>query len=108
MRLSQEELKLRHQVPYVIWANYDIDEAQNADTSGILVRPAAFARGHSDNAVPEFSLRLKEEYPFISAVRTVRADGTETSASEEEGWMDTYRILQYYRMFDQGEELGNE
>ena len=25
--LSNEELKLRYQVPYVIWANYDIDEA---------------------------------------------------------------------------------
>lgn len=107
--LSQEELKLRYQVPYVIWANYDIDEAQNADTSANFLGAELLLRaGIPTTPYQNFLLRLKEEYPFISAVRTVRADGTETSASEEEGWMDTYRILQYYRMFDQGEELGNE
>ena len=31
--LSNEELKLRYQVPYVVWANYDIDEAAGKDTS---------------------------------------------------------------------------
>lgn len=31
--LDEEELKLRYQVPYVMWANYDIGEEQNADTS---------------------------------------------------------------------------
>ena len=31
--LSQEDLHKRYQVPYVIWANYDIGEATNQETS---------------------------------------------------------------------------
>ena len=31
--LTEEENQLRYKVPYVIWANYDIDEAVNQESS---------------------------------------------------------------------------
>lgn len=103
--LSEEELKLRYQVPYVIWANYDIEEEQEADTSVNFLAAEVLARaGVPTNAYQNFLLELKEEYPIISPVRTVEADGTEEPVSRADGAMDTYRKLQYYQMFEWREE----
>ena len=98
--LSEEELKLRYQVPYVIWANYDIEEARNADTSvNYLAAEVLRKAGVPMNAYHNFLLELKEVYPIITPIRTVRGE-TETYVSEEEGQMDVYRKLQYYQLFD--------
>lgn len=103
--LSEEELKLRYQVPYVIWANYDIAEEQNADTSANYLGAEVLARaGVPTNAYQNFLLQLKETYPILSAVRTVEADGSENPSSGERGEMDIYRKLQYYQLFDWKEE----
>lgn len=102
--LDEEEQKLRYQVPYVIWANYDIEERQGADTScNYLAAEALRYAGVPTNGYQNFLLELKEQYPIISAVRVKRADGTEGMASEESGEMDIYRKLQYYQLFDRGE-----
>lgn len=103
--LSEEELKLRYQVPYVMWANYDIEEGQNEDTSvNYLAAELLETAGVPTTSYQNFLLKLKEEYPIISTVRTVKADGSECSAAEESGEMDTYRKLQYYEVFDWKEE----
>lgn len=107
--LSEEELKLRYQVPYVIWANYDIEEAQGADTSANYLGAEMLSRaGVTTTAYQNFLLELKEEYPVISAMRAIRKDGTETSADKETGEMDIYRKLQYYQLFDWKEEASYE
>ena len=99
--LSEEELKLRYQVPYVIWANYDIEEEQEADTSVNFLGAEVLTRaGVPTTAYQKFLLALKEEYPIVSPVRTVEADGSEESISKVDGTMDTYRKLQYYQLFD--------
>lgn len=103
--LSEEELKLRYQVPYVIWANYDIEEGQNQDISvNYLAAELLETAGVPTTSYQNFLLELKEEYPIISTVRMVRADGSEGSVSEESGKMDVYRKLQYYEVFDWKEE----
>lgn len=103
--LSEEELKLRYQVPYVIWANYDITEEQNADTSANYLGAEVLKRaGVPTSAYQNFLLQLKDSYPILSAVRTVEADGSENPASGEQGEMDIYRKLQYYQIFDWKEE----
>lgn len=100
--LSEEELKLRYQVPYVIWANYDIEEETDADTSvNYLAAKVLNAAKVPTSSYQNFLLELQEEYPVISTVRTKRADGSETSADSEGGNMDIYRKLQYYQLFDQ-------
>lgn len=99
--LTEEELKLRYQVPYVIWANYEMAEETGADTSANYLAAEVLQRaGVPLNAYQNYLLEVKQQYPVISAVRTVRADGSEISAAEEHGTMDSYRRLQYYEVFD--------
>ncbi len=104
--LDEEELKLRYQVPYVIWANYDIEEERGADTSANYLAAEVLSRaGVPLDAYQNFLLSLKKTYPVISAVRTVKADGSENPASEEAGEMDDYRRLVYYQLFgEDGDE----
>ena len=113
--LSNEELKLRYQVPYVIWANYDIDEATGKDTSvNYLAANVLKAAGVPTNDYQSFLLKLQEEYPIISAVRTDKtADKTLDKASNksdkatgsknkqaDSDMLNDYKLLQYYRLFD--------
>lgn len=102
--LSEEQLKLRYQVPYVIWANYDIAEEQNADTSVNYLAAEMLERvGVLTTAYQEFLLELKEEYPVISTVNVVREDAEEASEQEADQWK-LYQKLQYYQLFDWKEE----
>ena len=113
--LSNEELKLRYQVPYVIWANYDIDEATGKDTSvNYLAANVLKAAGVPTNDYQSFLLKLQEEYPIISAVRMDKtADKTLDKASNksdkatgsknkqaDSDMLNDYKLLQYYRLFD--------
>ena len=113
--LSNKELKLRYQVPYVIWANYDIDEAAGKDTSvNYLAANVLKAAGVPTNDYQSFLLKLQEEYPIISAVRTDKtADKTLDKASNksdkatgskkkqaDSDMLNDYKLLQYYRLFD--------
>ena len=117
--LSNEELKLRYQVPYVIWANYDIDEATGEDTSvNYLAANVLKAAGVPTSDYQSFLLKLKEEYPIISAVRTDKTAGkTANNTSDkvsnksdkatgskkkqaDSDMLNEYKILQYYRLFD--------
>ena len=60
--LSNEELKLRYQVPDVIGANYDIDEAAGKDTSvNYLAANVLKAAGVPTNDYQSFLLKLQEE-----------------------------------------------
>lgn len=94
--LDEEEQKLRYQVPYVIWANYDIAEEQNADTSANYLGAELLRRaGVPTDGYQNFLLELKESYPVISAVRVVAGDD-----AGDDG-MERYRKLQYYRLFDE-------
>ena len=117
--LSNEELKLRYQVPYVIWANYDIDEATGEDTSvNYLAANVLKAAGVPTSDYQSFLLKLKEEYPIISAVRTDKtagktanktpdkasnksdkATGTKKNQADSD-MLNDYKLLQYYRLFD--------
>lgn len=101
--LTEEQQKLRYQVPYVVWANYDIDEETGADTSANYLAAEVLERaGVPLDEYRSYLMHLKTEYPVISAVRTVKADGSEVRASDEKDEMNIYRKLQYYELFDHG------
>lgn len=101
--LTEEQQKLRYQVPYVVWANYNIGEETGADTSVNYLAAEVLERaGVPLDEYRSYLLHLKTEYPVISAVRTVKADGSEVRASDEKDEMDIYRKLQYYELFDHG------
>ncbi|MCC8168244.1 MAG: LTA synthase family protein [Clostridiales bacterium] len=91
--LSTEEEQLRYVVPYVIWANYDIEESSGGETSAnYLAAEVLQTAGVELSAYQSYLLELKEEYPIISAVQI---DGDEDSDTLTE-----YNRLQYYMMYD--------
>ena len=99
--LTEEETLLRYQVPYVIWANYDIEEETNADTSAnFLASKVLKAAGVPLDGYRLFLQDVQEEYPIVSAEQIQKADGTILrDVSKEEGLSD-YRCLAYYLLFD--------
>lgn len=98
--LTEEERDLRYQVPYVIWANYDIAEEQHADTSAnYLAMKVLKAAGIPLNGYQKFEEELADSYPVISAQRILGADGTRSSADADGEELDVYRRLQYYQLF---------
>ena len=94
-KLSEEEQTLRYQVPYVVWANFDIEEGTNKDTSlNYLSADVLQWVGVPTNNYQNFLLELQEKFPVISAV------GNANRKDEE---LAVYQKLQYYQLFDQGE-----
>lgn len=84
--MSVEEAQLRYQVPYVIWANYDIEEETNADTDISFLAADVLERANiPTTAYQNFLLELEKN-----------------PGAEE--LLKQYEILQYYFMFDYQEE----
>lgn len=84
--MSVEQAQLRYQVPYVIWANYDIEEETNADTDISFFAADVLERADMPTtAYQNFLLALEKE-------------------PESEELLHQYEILQYYYMFDYQEE----
>ena len=84
-QMSVEDAKQRYQVPYVIWANFDIAEAKNVDTDiSFLGTEALQAAGVPLTAYQRFLLDLKAN-------------------PDSEEYLEKYQILQYYFMFDYAE-----
>ncbi len=98
--LTEDELPLRYEVPYVIWANYDIEEAKNADTSANYLGAQVCARaGIPADGYRQYLLDQSSVVPVLSAVRTETA--AQTGEEEENESLLRYRKLQYYMIFDQ-------
>ncbi len=82
--MSVEEAKRRYQVPYVIWANFDINEGKGVDTDiSFLAAEVMKAAGLSTTAYQNFLLDLKQNM-------------------DSEEYLEKYQIIQYYYMFDYG------
>lgn len=94
--LSKEEQELRYQVPYVVWANFDIEEKRNYDVSlNYLAADVLQWSGVPTSNYQNFLLELQAKIPVISAVKN-------DNPKDEE--VQTYQKLQYYCLFDQGEK----
>ena len=88
----------------MIWANFDINEAVNTDTSlnylGVQTLEAA---GIKPYAYQSFLSELEEIYPVISAMQVQKADGSVTNQKEEKEGLRLYQSIQYYYLFDNKE-----
>lgn len=98
---TNEELLTRYEVPYVIWANYDIEEGTEIDSSlnylGVKTLEVA---GVETYAYQNFLQELEENYPVISSMQVQSADGSISNAEAEEEALRLYQSIQYYYMFD--------
>ena len=100
--LTEEEEALRYKVPFIIWANYDIEAASNVETS------ANYLGGHVLRAagLPLYDYRnylsqLEEQYPVLTAIRTENAQGISTPVKDVKNTLQDYMTLQYYNIFSQ-------
>lgn len=92
--LSEEEIKLRYQVPYLIWTNYEMETVNRADTSAnYLGTKVLEAAGIEAPAYQNFLGVFSDSYPILSAVRREKA----ADATLE---LEDYEKLQYYQLFD--------
>ena len=80
--MSVEQAQLRYIVPYVIWANYDIEEETQADTDISFLMAEVLDRANlPTTAYQNFLLELEKD-------------------PNSEKLLDQYEILQYYFMFE--------
>lgn len=98
--LTEEELRLRYQVPYIIHANFDIKEAQNVPmSSNYLGVKTLETAGLPLNDYQQFLCTQYETYPSISVMQITDSNGNITSISDNKTLLESYEILQYYHLF---------
>ncbi len=99
--LSEEDYVNTYRVPFVIWANFDIDEMTGVETSvnylGDLVLKEA---GFDLPAYRKFLQEQAAEYPVVSAVRYVDKNGNSVMQNNWGDELLDYQRMQYYEMFD--------
>ena len=99
--LSTQEEAMRYEVPFFIWANYDIEEQSGVHTSANFLPALTLeAAGIPAPAYFHFLTALYDEVPVISASNVTLADGTYTDVKSQKDLLNDYQILQYYFLFD--------
>ena len=97
--------KNQYVVPFVIWANYDIDEKDDVVTSlnylNILLSETA---GFELTGWQKYRKELSEKYPVITANFAIDGNGTlvtwEESFPDDDAMLAEYHRFQYNHMFD--------
>ena len=84
--MTDEMAQLRYVVPYVIWANYDIEEESGADTDISFLAANVLEKADMPTTAYQNFLLALEENP------------------DSEELLAQYEILQYYYMFDYQED----
>ncbi len=99
-----EGIKVRR-VPFIIWANYDIEEKSGIETSAnylgnLVLKTAGIPLTRYRTQLDAFSKR----FPVVSAVRSVDDKGTTRQMEETDPIYGDYSRLQYYELFDDEDE----
>ena len=93
--VPDEQLRKRYLVPYLVWANYDIDGATQQNTSlNYLSAEVLKAAGVPTDAYQNFLLDLQKSYPVMSAA------GRTDASDADENMLSIYKKLQYYNLFE--------
>lgn len=97
-KLSLEELQQRYKVPFVIWANYDIDSADDVHTSpNFLSNLVLDTAGIPKNDVGRFTENISGEIAQINGMGHYNADGIwfENDVESSEA-LNKYEKVEYY------------
>ena len=99
--LTEEEQADRYKVPFFIWANFDIEEETDVETSAnYLAARTLEAAGIPLDGYFTWLSGFSETVPVISANHVTLADGTFTNADDQSELLSDYKGYQYYRLFD--------
>ena len=107
--MNQEETMQKYLVPFMLWANYDIPEAELDRTSlnylSVLLMETA---GLELTDYQRFLQELHQHVPSISANGYYDASGNLYELNEDSevrGWLEEYEIVQYNYLFDKKNRL---
>lgn len=107
---GEDMVYYRYCVPYLIWANYDIEEKENFDTSlNYLSGMVLDVAGQEKTGYQKFLSDMQEQVPAICALGYYGADGKfyeiEDETSPYYDWIQKYQYLQYNNTFDSDNRL---
>ena len=99
--LSDEEMVyLKSKVPFVIWANYDIEEQEMGEMSINYLGPTILkAAGLPLSGYQTYLNNLRNEVPVVSGIGMVDKDGNHMTDSTDSAYsvaLQEYSYLQYY------------
>ena len=98
--LTEEQECLRYQVPFVVWANYDIEEQNDVMTSANFLGAQVFEWCNIPNSgYQNYLLELNEEFSAITGRTVMDKNGKFIEFKEVEDALLEYNMLQYYRIF---------
>ena len=102
--LEGEELEQLYKVPFLIWANYDIEEQTIERTSNnYLSTYLAEAAGIEQTGYLKYLTDLREEIPCINAIGYWAKDGSFYDIKDEESpyyeLVHQYQLLEYNNLF---------
>lgn len=101
--LDIEDTAKMYQVPYVIWANYDIEEDNLDMSANYLSSYLLNLTGAKMTGYNKYLLDLMKKLPVISAICYIGDDGVVHATGEESAYSELireYQTLQYNNMFD--------
>ncbi len=100
--LSEEELYLRYKVPYIIHANFDIEEAQNVPmSSNYLGIKTLEVAGIPLSRHQQFLADKYHAFPSVSVLQIQDENGKVYSADKKEELLNDYQIVQYHHLFEE-------
>lgn len=99
--LTSEEVLLKYKVPFVVWANFDIPEQNNLETSANYLGAEVLKLcGLPLSGYQTYLQSLSQEYPVVTSQTVMTKDGDYQETGMTGGLLDEYRMLQYYQLFD--------
>lgn len=102
--LSLEQQQARHITPFLIWANFDIEEKEiDMLSSNYLSSLLLQTAGVRMSAYDRYLLRLSETLPVVDTVGYIDSDGNYygwSDASPYKELLSEYRRVQYNCLFD--------
>ncbi len=99
--LTEEEQMQYYEVPYMIWANYDIEEETEGEMSVNFLASEIFELCGFE--LPPYWQELdevREEFPIITAMQIQDTKGNRYEAEDVEEKLNFYQQLQYYTLFE--------
>ena len=103
--LSLKELQKKYTVPFIIWANYDIDEASDVEnvSANYLSSMMLEQTNLKLSRYNEYLLNLRKTIPALNANGYVDKDGKDHEFSENNKYtelINQYQYLQYNSLMD--------
>ena len=102
--LTEEELMKKFQTPFIIWANYDIEETTiDKMSANYLSAYVLQEAGLKMTPYQKFLMKLYKKLPVISAMGAYDKDGYYYESAKEtpyEDMVQEYQILQYNNLID--------